>query len=51
MVVDVVIIALVVLIVAVFPAWPYSHNWGYSPSGGIGAIVFVLILLMLMNII
>ena len=51
MVIDVVIIALVVLIVAVFPAWPYSRHWGYSPSGGIGAVVFLLILLMLMHVI
>lgn len=38
-------IALLVLLVAVWPAWPYSDKWGYYPSGGLGfAIVIVLIL-------
>ncbi len=43
-------ILLVVLILAllgVFPTWPYSSAWGYYPSGGLGLLVIVLIVLML----
>jgi hypothetical protein len=43
-------ILLVVLIVAALasaPAWPHSRGWGYYPSGGLGLVVIVLIVLML----
>ncbi|HET8938107.1 MAG TPA: DUF3309 domain-containing protein [Polyangiales bacterium] len=43
-------ILLVVLIVAALasaPAWPHSRGWGYYPSGGLGIVVIVLIVLML----
>ncbi len=49
--VDILVFVLVVLIVGVFPVWPYSRNWGYVPSGGIGAIVAILIVLLLLHII
>ena len=35
--------ALVLAFVAVAPAWPYSKNWGYYPSGGLGAILVLTI--------
>jgi Protein of unknown function (DUF3309) len=41
--------ALVLLLVAVTPAWPYSKNWGYFPSGGLGAILVLTIVLMFLN--
>ena len=31
------------------PAWPYSRNWGYYPSGGLGIIVIILLILILMR--
>jgi hypothetical protein len=31
---DAVVIMLVIMLIAVFPAWPYSRNWGYYPSAG-----------------
>lgn len=43
-------ILLVVLIVAALasaPAWPHSRGWGYYPSGGLGLVVIVLLVLML----
>jgi len=43
-------ILLVVLIVAALasaPAWPHSRGWGYYPSGGLGIVVIVLLVLML----
>lgn len=41
------LILLFVLLFAVFPSWPYSRDWGYYPSGGLGLVVIVLVLLML----
>jgi hypothetical protein len=33
------------------PAWPYSRGWGYYPSGGIGTILLILLILYLLGII
>jgi hypothetical protein len=43
------LILLVVLLLAVMPAWPYSRGWGYYPTGGLGTILVVLIVLMLLG--
>ena len=43
----IVIIVLVLLLVGVLPTWPYSANWGYFPSGGLGLILLVLVILAL----
>jgi len=43
------LILLVVLILAVMPAWPYSSGWGYYPSGGLGTVLVVLVVLMLLG--
>jgi len=40
---------LVLAFVAVAPAWPYSKNWGYFPSGGLGAILVLTIVLLFLN--
>lgn len=45
----IVLIALVVILLAVLPAWPYSSGWGYYPSGGVGLVVVILIVLLLMG--
>lgn len=45
-------ILLIVMVLALLgglPAWPYSANWGYGPSGIIGLIVLVLVVLILMG--
>jgi hypothetical protein len=39
MLVDVVIVVLVLMLIGAFPRWPYSRDWGYYPSGGIGLIL------------
>lgn len=41
------VIVLVLLLVGAFPAWPYSRSWGYYPSGGLGLVVLVLLILLL----
>jgi hypothetical protein len=37
---------LVVLLFGALPAWPYSRSWGYYPSGGLGLVVVVLLVLL-----
>jgi hypothetical protein len=41
------IILLVLLLIGALPTWPYSSGWGYYPSGGLGLVVLVLIILLL----
>ena len=41
------ILVLLVMLVAALPSWPYSRTWGYHPSGLLGLVLVVLIVLML----
>ena len=43
------LVILVLVLIGALPAWPYSSGWGYYPSGGIGLVVVVLIVLLLMG--
>lgn len=43
------LIILIVLLLAVLPTWPYSTGWGYYPSGGLGLIVLIVIILLVMD--
>ena len=43
------LIVLVLVLVGAIPAWPYSRGWGYVPSGIVGLIVVVLLVLLLMG--
>ena len=43
----IVIVLLVLLLVGALPTWPHSANWGYFPSGGLGLILLVLVILAL----
>jgi hypothetical protein len=45
----VLLIVLIVLLLAVLPSWPYSTGWGYYPSGGLGLVVLILIVLLLLG--
>ncbi|MEA3152060.1 MAG: hypothetical protein QOD56_2999 [Gammaproteobacteria bacterium] len=40
------LIVLVLLLIGALPAWPYSGSWGYYPSGGLGLILIVLLVLV-----
>ena len=42
-------IVLVILLIAVLPAWPYSAGWGYYPTGGLGLILLIVIILALLG--
>ena len=43
------LVILVVLLVGALPAWPHSRSWGYYPSGGLGLVVLVLLLMLFMG--
>jgi hypothetical protein len=40
------LIILVLLLIGALPAWPYSTGWGYYPSGGLGLVLIVLLVLV-----
>jgi Protein of unknown function (DUF3309) len=40
------LIVLVLLLLGALPAWPYSNGWGYYPSGGLGLLLVVLLVLV-----
>jgi hypothetical protein len=43
------IVLLVLMLLGALPNWRYSRNWGYGPSGGLGLIVLVLVVLFLVG--
>jgi uncharacterized protein DUF3309 len=43
------LIILILLLVGALPTWPYSSGWGYYPSGGLGLVLLVIIILALMG--
>jgi hypothetical protein len=45
----VLLIILIILLLGALPTWPYSSGWGYYPSGGLGLILLILLILALMG--
>ena len=43
------IIILILALVGALPRWGHSRNWGYAPSGGLGLVVLILIILVLLG--
>ncbi|PYL59479.1 MAG: DUF3309 domain-containing protein [Verrucomicrobia bacterium] len=43
------IIILILLLIGALPTWPYSSAWGYYPSGGLGLILLVVLILWLLG--
>jgi hypothetical protein len=41
------VVLLILLLLGALPTWPYSRSWGYYPSGGLGLVVVVLVVLLL----
>jgi hypothetical protein len=41
------LIVLILMLLGALPAWPYSRSWGYYPSGGLGLVVVILLVLIL----
>jgi hypothetical protein len=49
MISTVLLIVLVLLLIGALPAWPYSREWGYYPSGGLGTVLIILLVLVLLG--
>ncbi|MDB6066271.1 MAG: hypothetical protein JWR26_2479 [Pedosphaera sp.] len=45
----VLLILLILMLIGAFPTWPHSKSWGYYPSGGLGLVVIILVVLLLMG--
>ena len=43
------LIVLVLMLIGVIPTWPHSRSWGYAPSGVLGLVVVILVVLLLMG--
>ena len=43
------IIVLIVLLLGALPTWPYSSGWGYYPSGGLGLVLLIVVILLVMG--
>jgi len=47
----VLLIILILLLIGALPTWPYSAQWGYYPSGGLGTVLVILLILWLLGVI
>jgi hypothetical protein len=45
----VLLVILVLLLVGALPTWPYSSGWGYYPSGGLGLVLLIVLILLVMG--
>jgi hypothetical protein len=41
------IVLVVLILIGAVPAWPHSRSWGYGPSGGLGLVLLILLVLLL----
>jgi hypothetical protein len=46
-VITILIILVVLMLLGAIPSWPHSRNWGYGPSGGLGLVLVILLVLFL----
>ena len=45
----VLIVILILLLLGALPSWPYSTGWGYYPSGGLGVVLLIVVVLLVMG--
>jgi hypothetical protein len=45
----IILIILIILLLGALPTWPYSAGWGYFPSGGLGLVLIIVIILLVMG--
>lgn len=43
------LVILILLLIGALPTWPHSSSWGYYPSGGLGLVVIILLILVLLG--
>jgi hypothetical protein len=46
---NILLVVLILLLIGALPTWGHSRSWGYLPSGGLGLVVVVLVVLLLMG--
>ena len=46
----IVLIVVILLVIGAIPAWPHSRKWGYAPSGLLGIVLVIIIILMVMGL-
>jgi len=49
--ITILVVILLLMLIGAFPSWPYSRGWGYYPSGGIGLILLILVVLLLLRVV
>jgi hypothetical protein len=49
MLTTIIVIVLILLLIGALPSWGYSRGWGYGPSGLLGVVVIILVILLLMG--
>jgi hypothetical protein len=49
MLVAILVVVLLLALIGSVPAWPHSREWGYYPSGGVGLVLLILLILFLMG--
>lgn len=47
--ITILLIILLLMLIGALPAWPHSRNWGYRPSGGLGLIIVIVLILYLLG--
>ncbi|HET9404118.1 MAG TPA: DUF3309 family protein [Burkholderiales bacterium] len=45
------LVVLIILLIGALPTWPYSSGWGYGPTGGLGLLLAVLVILLVLGVI
>jgi hypothetical protein len=43
------LVILIIFLIGLLPTWPYSSGWGYYPSGGLGLVIIILVILLLLG--
>lgn len=49
MLATILIVVLILMLLGAVPRWPHSKNWGYYPSGGLGLVLLIVIIMALMG--
>ena len=45
--ITILLVILILMLLGAIPTWPHSRSWGYAPSGGLGLVVLILLILVL----
>jgi hypothetical protein len=48
--VTILLVILILMLLGALPTWPHSRNWGYGPSGGLGTVILILLILWLLHV-